>query len=126
ALSAHGAAAFTITGPRAADHTLAATYPDQVYYAGSSANGTLHVNSAPTTTVLTAPDITYGLAGSVTVTLNSSAGTPTGDVSLIVDGSNVQAHVLASGAWTFTVPGLDAGDHSVAASFATQGNFAAS
>jgi len=44
--------------------------------------GTLHVNPAATLTSISAPSITYNANGSVTVTVSSSAGTPTGNVSL--------------------------------------------
>src|SRR6059058_697567 len=119
-LSAQGMATFKLSGLNAGDHSLAASYAPQAYYTGSSASGSLHVDPAPTTTVIGAPDITYGTAGSVTITISSAAGTPTGDVALAVNGADVLTHALVDGAWTFTVTGLDAGDHTLSGSFAAQ------
>jgi GH35 family endo-1,4-beta-xylanase len=79
-----------------------------------------------TSSAVTAPDITYGDNGSVTVTVGSADGTPAGDVTLTVDGNQTFSHALVGGSWTFDVPGLTAGDHSLASTFLTQGPFAGS
>jgi GH35 family endo-1,4-beta-xylanase len=79
-----------------------------------------------TSSAVTAPDITYGDDGGVTVTVGSADGTPTGDVSLTVDGNQTVSHALVGGSWTFDIPGLTAGDHSLASTFQTQGPFAGS
>jgi hypothetical protein len=85
--------------------------------------GQVYTILAATQTAITAPDITYGAAGSVKVTVSSAFGTPTGNVSLAVDNTTVLTHALVNGSWTFSVPGLDASDHSLSASYAAQGNF---
>jgi len=63
----------------------------------------------------------------VTVTVSSTAGTPTGNATLTVDnGTPLSAALNSSGVATFTLTSPSAGDHSLSASYAAQGNFAAS
>lgn len=87
---------------------------------------TLTVNPAATTSAISAQTITYGAAGSVTVTVTSALGVVTGDVSLSVDGGSPVTQALADGSFTFSVPGLTAGTHSLASTYAAQGDFAPS
>ena len=88
--------------------------------------------AATTTTSISAPTITYNANGSVTVTISSAAGTPTGNVTLAVDGGNPVSKALFGGSATFTSTDIaaltspNAGDHSLSASYAAQGNFASS
>ena len=90
-------------------------------------SGTIHVLPDATTTSLSAPAVTYPASAVVTVTLSSSAGTPTGNVSLTVDGGTpLLAAMNGSGVATFTLTAPSAGIHSLSASYAAQGNFAAS
>ena len=125
-----GAATFTVPNPSVGSHTLAATYAAQGNFGASSANGTLQVNAATaitTSTSISAPAITVGANGSVTVTVSSGNGTPTGNVSLSVDGGTAQVLQLNNaGAATFTVPNPSVGSHTLAATYAAQGNFGAS
>jgi GH35 family endo-1,4-beta-xylanase len=79
-----------------------------------------------TSSTVSAPDITYGADGNVKVAVNSPDGTPTGIVSLTVDGTQTFSHALVGGSWTFDIPGLTAGDHSLVSTFLTQGPFAGS
>jgi GH35 family endo-1,4-beta-xylanase len=79
-----------------------------------------------TSSSITAPSITYGADGNVTVTESSPDGTPSGNVSLTVDGTQTFTHALVGGSWTFDIPGLSAGDHSLVSTFLTQGPFAGS
>jgi hypothetical protein len=50
----------------------------------------------------------------------------TGNVSLSVDGNPQPAQALSSGSAVFTISGLSAGPHNLGATYAAQGNFAAS
>jgi hypothetical protein len=75
----------------------------------------------PTSTSISAPDITYGAAGSVTVTVSSTSGTPSGNVTLRVDGTQWMTQPLVGGAATFSIPGRNAGNYSLSAFFAAQG-----
>ncbi|TAK57791.1 MAG: T9SS type A sorting domain-containing protein [Bacteroidetes bacterium] len=118
-----GSTTFTVAGLNAGEHSLNASYVAQGNFAASSTSGTIQVNRAATTTALSAPAITYNANGTVTVTVSSSAGTPAGNVSLSVDGSIATTMALTSGSATFTITSPSAGDHSLNAAYAAQGNF---
>ena len=128
ALNGSGVATFTLTSPSAGIHTLSASYAAQGNFAASGPTpGTLTVNAAATTTSISAPTVTYPANGVVTVTVSSTAGTPTGNATLIVDGGTPLTQALnGSGVATFTLTGLNPGGHMLSASYAAQGNFAAS
>jgi YVTN family beta-propeller protein len=79
-----------------------------------------------TTTSISAPTVTYPSSASVTVTVTSSQGNISGNASLAVDSGSPLTQSLSNGSATFTVSGLQPGTHSLSASYATQGNFAAS
>jgi len=79
-----------------------------------------------TITSIQAPAITYGQDGVVTVSVTSAAGTVTGNVTLSVDGGAPISQALAGGVAIFTLPVPAVGNHTLAASFAAQGIFAAS
>jgi hypothetical protein len=81
---------------------------------------------SPSTTALSAPAILYGENGSITVTVTSGAETPTGNVSLSVDGGTPLTQALSGGATVFTIAGLHVGNHNLSASYAAQGTFGAS
>jgi predicted small lipoprotein YifL len=121
-----GSATFTIQTPSAGTHTLNATYAAQGDHGASSASGALVVNRAATTMNITAPGVTYGEDGIVTMTVRSNAGTPTGNVSLSVDDGAATTQALVGGSATFTISSPTAGPHSLSATYAAQGNFAAS
>ena len=93
---------------------------------------TFNAAAAVTTTAINAPTVTYGTNGSVTVIVSSAVGTPTGNVTLSVDGGTPVSKVLSGGSAIFTSTDItaltspNAGDHSLSASYSTQGNFAAS
>src|SRR5205823_3378824 len=78
-----------------------------------------------TNTSLQAPAVTYNANGVVTVSVASQSGTPAGDVSLTMDGTPMTAP-LNNGSAIFTIDGLSAGDHSLAANYEAQGDFGAS
>ncbi len=89
--------------------------------------------SAATASAISAPAITYGQSGQVTVTVTAASGSaaPSGEVSLSVDGGAAITQTLGSGSGTsssalFTLTDLGAGTHTLAASYATQPGFSAS
>jgi len=82
--------------------------------------------AAATTTTVAAPTITYGSAAGITVSVTSSQGTVTGNVSLSVDGGASLTQALSGGSTVFSISGLGGGSHSLSASYAAQGSFAAS
>src|SRR5207253_2719834 len=65
-------------------------------------------------------------AGIATVTVTSPAATPSGQVSLKVDGGTVTTATLSNNSATFTINGLNAGEHSLTATYAAQSGFSAS
>src|SRR5207244_4205226 len=118
--------------PSAGHHTLCAGDGAQGVCGAGPATGTLHVNQAATTASISAPTITYNANGSVTVSMTSTAGTVTGNVSLSVDGGTAASKALSSGSATFSnteiaaLTSPSAGDHTLSASYAEQGNCGAS
>jgi hypothetical protein len=84
------------------------------------------VITAITQTAVNAPSIIQGQDGIVTVNVGSVAGVVPGNVLLSVDGGTPLSAPLSGGTAVFTIPGLTAGDHSLAASYAGVGNFLAS
>jgi len=121
-------ATFTIPAQTltAGTHTLVATYDAQNGYGPSSASKTFAVNIISTTTTIDAPAITFGENGNVTVQVTSPLGTPTGEVKLAVDGVELPPQTLSGGIAIFPIPQLNAGDHTLAATFAQQGCLGAS
>ncbi len=84
------------------------------------------ITPAPTTTSVSAPAITYGSDGLVTVSVAASASTPSGNVTLSVDGGTALSGALVNGSFTFNVGVLSAGTHMLDAEYPAQGNYAAS
>ena len=74
---------------------------------------------------INAQTVTYNANGLVTVTVASSPTgfTPTGTVTLAVDGGTPMSQALASGLTTFTITAPNAGTHTLLATYATQGGF---
>ncbi len=83
------------------------------------------VTSAVTSMTIVAPSVSYGNSASVVVTVSSGAGTPTGNVTLSVDGGPVLTQALSSGSATFSIPLLSGGLHSLSANYAAQDIFQA-
>jgi mucin-19 len=79
-----------------------------------------------TTTSISAPSVSYGASGSVTVSVSSTSGAVTGSVSLSVDGGAPSTMSLTNGSAIFNVGVLNATTHALSANFAAQGNFLAS
>ena len=87
-------------------------------------------DEVPTTLTISAPGITYGDDGVITVTVARASGIPlpSGTVSLIVNGDadNPYTETTVGGVATFTLLTLAAGTYSLEASYAAQGIFEAS
>ena len=122
-----GVATFTISGLNAATYTLSASYAAQGNFAASGpATGSLTVSPASTSISISAPTVTYPANASIQVTVSSSGGTPTGSVSLTVNSGTPMTGTLSSGVATFTLTSPSPGTYNLSASYAAQGNFAAS
>jgi FtsP/CotA-like multicopper oxidase with cupredoxin domain len=78
-----------------------------------------------TAIAISAPAITYGVDGSVilTVTSTPTGFTPAGNVTLTVDGGTPISQALTTGVATFILTAPNAGTHTLLAAYATQGGF---
>ena len=110
-----------------AEYRRQSTNPQTLVMSGSkNVTASFTPISVSTATAITAPTITYGTAASVTASVTSGQGTITGNVSLTVDNGAALTHTLSSRSSVFSINGLAAGSHSLRATFAAQGTFAAS
>jgi pectin methylesterase-like acyl-CoA thioesterase len=126
-LDASGEAYYTSSGLPVGTHKLTWTYSGDSNFVGSTSSSyTLTVSAAPTVTTISGSGVTYGQAASIVANVTSSAGTPSGNVTLTVDGTTMVMQALAGGTTTFSITGLTAGSHSITASYAGGGNYAAS
>ena len=121
-----GQARFTLVGLTAGGHSLGASYAAQGGYAAGAATGTLQVTAASTATAISAAAVTAPANALVTVTVSSSAGTPAGTVSLVVDGGAALSASLSSGQAQFTLTSPSAGTHTLSATYAAQPNLGSS
>ena len=129
-----GQAQFTVTGLSVGSHSLRATYASQGNFAASSATGILQVtsgsstsgSSSPTGLLISAPPVTFPSSALVTVTVNSNAGTPTGIVSLSVDGGAPLTASLSGGRAQFTLSNPSRGTHTLNVTYPAQQNFGSS
>jgi hypothetical protein len=79
-----------------------------------------------TTTTISAPGVASGISATATVSVSATVGTPAGTVTLSVDGGAPLTQTLSSGSASFNLGILSSGPHTLAASYAAQGNFRAS
>ncbi|HJT76626.1 MAG TPA: MBG domain-containing protein, partial [Gemmataceae bacterium] len=114
----------TITGGSGSD-VVDLSFDPAVQVSGTGSFTITPPLAIPTTASLTAPGITYGQHGLVTVTVGGGLYTPTGSVSLSVDGGPAVAEPLAGGLAAFDLGALGAGDHDLSVNYAAQGNFLA-
>lgn len=129
ALDGDGVATLTTDALGQGMHALTALYSGDASYLGStSAVLDQAVGLHATTTTISAPAVTYDAAATVLVTVSSATGgTPSGTVSLSVDGGAPLSQSLdATGEASFTLPLLDAGDHALSAIYAAQADCAPS
>jgi hypothetical protein len=113
--------------------SLIGTGSDTVSFSGSPVVLNLAAVLGTTTTVgnltSTSSTPTYGDTIKVTATVaaTGSSNIPTGSVSFIVDnGTATTSYALTNGSYTYTLPPLSAGSHSVSATYTSTGNFSGS
>ena len=120
-----GAASFATSALSAGSHTITATFSGDSDYSGNSASLTQIVNKAtPTVTLAVQPNpIVSGQPAVLTATVSSSAGVPTGTVTLTDNSTSLgNAPVNASGVATLTVT-LTGGSHALLAVYNGDANF---
>jgi len=108
-------------------HALKAIYSGNGLYAGGSSPVVpITVKPAAVTLSPSCWNASFSYGGSYTCTLNlsSDAGSPTGTVNYMVDGTP-NSVAINNGNAEFTVPKPNSGSHSVTLSYGAQGNFAA-
>ncbi|HEY5382344.1 MAG TPA: Ig-like domain repeat protein [Acidobacteriaceae bacterium] len=126
---ASGIATLTISTPTAGSHSFTASYTGTSSFATSVSSAvTLTVIAATTTTLAVAPNtgVTDTTPLTLTATITSSAGTPTGRVTFLDGTNNLGTANLASGAATLNLFTLAAGSHSLSAKYAGNSSYAAS
>ncbi len=130
-LDGTGHATLQISSLLAGSHTITATYVGTANFAGSAGNATQsNVNTPPATSSSLAISPTPAVAGqpiTFTLTVTSTAGTPSGVVNFI-DGSTSLGSVPlnGNGQAVLQVPSLVAGTHNITASFVGNLSFAGS
>ncbi len=102
---------------------------------GSISGRTLNFNSdyvatslttVPTMLSISAPSVPYKTQATVTVTATSGSGTPTGSITLMVDGGTKLTAALSNGVATFKLAaGVGGGTHTLTAVYPATGIFAA-
>jgi len=115
----------------AGDYTISANGATGSNYTFSYVDGTLTVGQALTTSLLTSSANPALPGASVTFTMGLSAvapgaGTPTGSVNFLVDGSIAGSGTLSGGVATLSLNTLTHGSHTIAAEYAGDQNFVGS
>jgi hypothetical protein len=123
-----GSVSYTGTTLPIGTDTLTATYSGDSYNASSTGTASVTVNApASTTTIGTISPASPVYGQSVSVPVTVTGATPTGNVTLSVDGSAFGApQALTSGVVSFAITGLSAGSHTFTAAYAGDANNAAS
>ena len=128
---ANGQASFTPPTLSVGSHTLIVAYNgDSNFSPGTSGTYTQVVNKASSSVTVTQPIASpvYGqplIFNALVAAVLPGAGTPTGTITLTIDGSTVGAPVgLSSGAANFPViTSLTAGSHNITVTYSGDGNF---
>jgi predicted outer membrane repeat protein len=121
-----GSATFATSSLGGGSHNITAVYAgDANHSAGTSPILTQVVNRAPTTTTFTSSAGPYFASLAVTFTATVSAGA-TGTVTFGDGATVLGTGTLVNGAATFTTAALNAGPHSITASYNGDPNFAPS
>jgi hypothetical protein len=124
-------ASVTTSFAAATTDTITATYSGDATFAGSSAQLIQTVtNGTPTTTTITSSQNPSTVGQSVTFTATvaptGGSGMPTGQVTFSVDGGAGTMVTLSGGKAMFSTATLTATNHTITASYAGNGTFAAS
>ncbi|MEU4686984.1 Ig-like domain-containing protein, partial [Streptomyces xinghaiensis] len=131
-LDAGGVAQLTLSTLEVGPHPVTADYESaNGNFNDSTGSTTQSVTLSPTTTTVTsAPDPSvFGQPVTFTATVAPAvpgAGTPTGTVTFVLDGTTTVTQPLVGGVATFTSSSLSTGPHTVQASYGGDARFAAS
>lgn len=128
-LDVTGSAALTTSALSVGGHSITVQYSgDDNFSSTTSPPLVQSVGTEPTTTTVQASDnpITFGQSVTLTATVSAAVGTPTGSVTFSDGSTTLGAAALSGGVASINVPALQAGDHSVVAAYAGDGNDSAS
>jgi len=126
---AGGSATFSTHTLAAGAHSISVDYlGSSTYAASTSAKLTETINKAATTAVVTSSvnPSAFNQSVTFTATVTSTAGVPTGTVTLVVDGVNHSTGSLSSGKVAFAIANLSVGTHKISATYAGASDFAVS
>ncbi|MET3806180.1 hypothetical protein ABIB25_003189 [Nakamurella sp. UYEF19] len=97
---------------------LSVSYAGNGFYAPARKLVVVSTRKAPTALALSTPSsVGYQAGSSAKVSVTGVGNTPSGAVTLLLDGQARSAKALAGGQATLAVPGMSAGSHTVTASY---------
>jgi hypothetical protein len=123
------AATLSVSSLTAGTHSISAAYAgDSNVGSSASASITQTVNPSPTSVTVSssANPATYGQNVTLSATVQSSGGTPTGSVAFMDGTATLGSAALSSGGAQLTVSNLGAGSHSITAVYGGSANFSGS
>lgn len=128
AISSAGVSTFSTSQLSVGSHRITATYQPTGIFAPLNVTVTQVVNGSATTTALScsAAPIYVSQTAQLAVVVTSSAGTPTGSITLTDNGATLTTQTLASGAANLTYTGSTAGVHTLTATYLPTGAFSGS
>lgn len=100
-------------------------FPFRLSYKGGDGNDVVLLATAPTSTEIgqSAATTKYGEPWTMTATVNSPSGTPTGEITFVVDGKNAGTAPLQNGTASLTLTGLAPGSHPLVTLYVATGSF---
>ena len=109
-------------------HAIGAIWPGDMTYASVTLVGTHNVTVIPTTTSLSSSSNPSNAGSQITLTatVSSTGGTPAGSITFSDGGFFLASVPLPAGVAQYTTSTLAVGTHPITASYAANGNFAAS
>jgi len=124
-----GAASLTTAALSVGGHSITVQYSGDTNFSPSTSLPLVQsVGTEPTTTTLqaSANPITYGQSVTLTASVGAAVGTPGGIVNFADGSTPLGSASLVNGVASINVPGLQAGDHSMVASYSGDTNGSAS
>ncbi|SEP65238.1 Putative Ig domain-containing protein [Devosia sp. YR412] len=124
-----GVASIVVSGLEAGSHTVEARFAGDAHFNAINVTApNVTFAAAPSAMTLAASPSTaqFGDSVTLTATLSSPAGPPTGSVVFSIDGVAQAPSTITAGVATLSTSGLTIGPHVITANYAAQGNFGAS
>ena len=123
-----GSAAYTTSALSTGSHAITAIYQPTGSFIPTIATFTQTLTNYPTTTALACQpsEIPFGGSATLTATVTSSGGTPTGSIAFTENGAPLATNALTGGSTTLTYTSGIPGAHTVTATYIPTGPFAAS